>query len=609
MKTATSSLTPVQQEEVARKEIEADLKTWHEKFQKAVVTGKDDLNKRISEITRRQNESQVLGVGKALYVQLDELSSTEFANLKGKILKIVGRLDDSTTENDELSANEDLIKAVRATGLSIKDKAQALRSWRQNLIDETQSLVSAATDSTLEIVDNIRDLGLQEIGMKWAWMEGVTYKDWSKYNSLKKSFDELRHDIEKLATDHPTLLQMDQSSEDIENAGMTVAEDAAKELGRLKDVGKWKIQAKDKSDDFSTKHIPAAAVQAGKNVVKKASEAGEAITGTQQGSLDSILSQATASAADAASLISSGVIGTEQPLAESVVSAASESIYGASAKVLGTEPNVAEKVATKISEVVSGTKQPLSEKIMSAGKSRVAGAASQISAGIDAEKSAAQDVLLDVSSQASEAGSSVSSGAQSVISAASKKAEKGASGASEAIKGTPAPASDSFASDASSNVASIASVISEAISGADTSTPVRESVSSVASSMSSSVSSVGSKASKRVVGGASAQRVEARSIVYEDTISDDGEAAFSEKIQSMASQAGDKFSDITEAVSEALLKPTPTKGSAESISSLASDRYYSAVSAASIALYGTPQGTAESIVSVASGRYADAVAA
>ena len=90
----------------------------------------------------------------------------------------------------------------------------------------------------------------------------------------------------------------------------------------------------------------------------------------------------------------------------------------------------------------------------------------------------------------------------------------------------------------------------------------------------------------------------------------DDEESYSEKIQHMAEEAGDRFHDITRAVSEALLGPTPTaQGSAESVSSLAAAQYSSTLSAASVALYGTTQGTGESIASVASSRYAEAVAA
>jgi hypothetical protein len=106
-----------------------------------------------------------------------------------------------------------------------------------------------------------------------------------------------------------------------------------------------------------------------------------------------------------------------------------------------------------------------------------------------------------------------------------------------------------------------------------------------------------------------AQFVAAKQIIYEDVLEEDDDSSFSERIQSMASEAGDKFSDITKAVSEALLRPTVTQGAVESITSLAAEQYSSALSAASVAYYGTQQGTGESIASIASSRYADAVAA
>jgi len=105
-----------------------------------------------------------------------------------------------------------------------------------------------------------------------------------------------------------------------------------------------------------------------------------------------------------------------------------------------------------------------------------------------------------------------------------------------------------------------------------------------------------------------AQFVEAKQVVFDDVLDDD-DSTYSEKIQSMASEAGDRFSDITKAVSEALLKPTSTQGSVESVTSLAAAQYSKALSAASVAYYGTQQGTGESIASIASSRYADAVAA
>lgn len=134
--------------------------------------------------------------------------------------------------------------------------------------------------------------------------------------------------------------------------------------------------------------------------------------------------------------------------------------------------------------------------------------------------------------------------------------------------------------------------------------------SGISTAASSSFSSASSDAAKSVWGGAMAQHVEAKQIIFEDVIEDSSdEDTFSEKIQEMVGQAGTKFADVTKAVSEALLQPTSTPGSVESITSLAADQYSSALAAASSVLYGTEQGTGESIASVASSRYSEAVSA
>jgi hypothetical protein len=111
-----------------------------------------------------------------------------------------------------------------------------------------------------------------------------------------------------------------------------------------------------------------------------------------------------------------------------------------------------------------------------------------------------------------------------------------------------------------------------------------------------------------VWGGAIAQFVEAKQIVFEDAV-EDRDDSFSEEIQNVASEAGDKFGQITKAVSEALLKPTGTGGTVETVTVLAAEQYSSALSAASVALYGTGKGTGESIASAMTSRYADAVSA
>jgi hypothetical protein len=568
--TASKSLTPQQQEAEARKEIAADLKKWQDKFATAATKGREDLEERVQDITHRQIKSQVDGVGAALNVELEETIKDEISALKTKIVSMVRSLSKESIAADAQNAQRDVSTAVREAGVSIKTKAQALRAWKHNFNDETFALIEAASNSTLEVVDNIRDLGLQEIGTKWAWMEGVTYKDWAEYHTLKKSFEDKRDQVEDVAKNPKVLTQIQEAGDEIESKGMSVATEAAMELKRLKDAGIWKINAGDSSDDFSTKHAPAAAVKAGQEILEKVAGASEAIVGTSQGTMGSVISQASTSAADVVS--------------------------SASSMIVGKQPGKIEEAASRASGAILGTETPSVESI-----------ASKASSGVEDIKNAASSAVIQPIEQVVGKANEAAAGdqqpiAESVISAASEKAKDAASDAGSVV-GTPPP-HGSATSKISESISSVISAASEALPATESIESVR---SSIVDSASSTTSSIAFKASKKVWGGASAQFVDAREIVYEDVIEED-DSAFSLKIQSMASQAGDRYSEITNAVSEALV-PTSTQGNVESITSLASAQYADALLAASRALYGTEQGTGESLVSVASGKYAQAVAA
>ena len=512
--TASSSLTPEQEVAKNREQIENDLKNWEDRFTKAADKGVEDLEERVKEITDRQVQSQVHGVGEALVIQLDEVASSEIAKLKKEILHQIKKFPEEYDDDDLGKATLSLSRSTRFAGMTIKDKGQALRSWKEGYDQETQSLVSAATASTLDVIDNIRDLGLQEIGLRWAQMEGVTYKDWSRYNEVKKTFDVWRSKVEAVAQGHEGLRKSKEACEELESRGMAAAEETASELARLRDVGKWKLEAGDLSDDFSTRNVPAKAAAGAQQVMEKASSVSEQVIGTSPGTTEETISDASEKAAGSAS--------------------------SASSVVIGTEPGVAEKA------------------------------------------------------------SSHATGAASIV---SEKARE----VSENLVGVSMPVHESIASDVSDGASSIASAISGAVSGS--STPLTESASSGASSVSVSASSVASEASKKVYGGAMAQAVGEQKPILDDVIVDDDDATYSEKLQDMVNQAGDKYGDITKAVSDALLKATSTQGTVESASSVADEQYSRALKAASSVLYGTQTGAVESATSLAADRYAQAVAA
>ena len=507
---ASSSATPEEEAKQTREKIESDLKNWQQKFAKAADKGTEDLEERVREITERQIRSQVHGVGEALVIQLEETSRSELAKLKKEIKVLVKKLPQEYNDADFGRASLSLSRSTRHAGVTVKDKAQSLRTWKENFDKETHSLVSAASESTLDVIDNIRDLGLQEIGLRWAQMEGVTYKDWSKYHEVKKTFDEWRQKVEAVAKDHEGLQKAKEAGEEIESRGMASAEKTAKELARLKEVGQWKLEAGDVSDDFSDKYMPAAAAAGAQKAMDKASSASEHVFGTSQGTVESAFSEAT----------------------ERV----SEAISSASSAAVGTKSGVVEQASPSVVDAASGVSERASEALIGTPKPK----------------------------------------AESIISAAKDKANQVASDASETVVGTPAPA---------------------------------ESASSGASSVISSASSVATQASKKVFGGAMAQQLGEQKPILDDVFSDDDDATYSEKMQSMVNQAGDRFADVTNAVSEALMKAETTQGIAESASSVADEQYSKALAAASSVLYGTETGTVESVTSIAAGKYAQAVEA
>lgn len=500
-----------------RERIKNDLRTWQGKFAAAADKGSEDLDERVKEITNRQIDSQAHGVGKALLAQLEETSKSSIDGLKSTIKQTVKNIPEDVTKDQLESAYEKLVAATRTAGMTIREKAQAVRSWKQTYDEETDYLVKSAVESTVAVLDNIQDLGLQEVGMRWAWMEGVTYKDWAKYHELRHTFEEWRSEVEGVGAKHNGLYKAHEEGDKVEDKAMAIAGEAAKELARLKDVARWKLWAGDSTGDFSNKKVPARVFKTAQVVMDNVEEA--------------------------ASKVSESILGSETPATESAASVVKDRIEEVSSKssepIIGTDPNAAQKAATAISEAVIGS-QATTDSISSVASSKI---------------------------------NDASSASQSVVLAAKHKKDQ----VKENIVGTPAPPHESVVSEASSSLESMAS----AASGAP----------------------------KKAWGGAMAQKVEAKQIIYDDIIDDSDDMSYSEKIKSAVSEAGDRAAQLTKAISEALLNPTSTQGTAESVTSLASEQYERALSAASSVLYGTEQGTVESMASVASDKYAQAVTA
>lgn len=237
----------------ARVRIDTDLQRWQEKFAFAANKGVEDLEERIEEIVSALVKSSVNSHGQSLSTALQTVAEEEVAAIKQRINGLAQSLPEEEALDAEESACDQLVNDIRTSAISVRDRAHALREWSISFDRELVRRVTAAVNSTLDILGNVRDLGLQEIGIRWAWMDGVTYKDWARYHALKAQLEDWRNEIRKVSMNHKSIADAKAAASEILDSGMAVAEDTAKELVRLKDVGSWKLAAREVSDNFDTR--------------------------------------------------------------------------------------------------------------------------------------------------------------------------------------------------------------------------------------------------------------------------------------------------------------------------------------------------------------------
>lgn len=250
---AQPTLTPTEQAQQVREKIASDLERWQGKFALAADKGIEDLEERIGEIVSALVASSANSHGQSLSTALQLVSAEQLSSIKQRINELADSMPEEDAPEIEESTKDLLIRDIRTSAISVRDRAHALREWSISFEDELVRRVTAAVDSTLDVLDSIRDLGLQEIGMRWAWMDGVTYKDWAKYHALKTQLEEWRNEIRNVGMNHKSVSDARAVASDILDQSMHEAEQAARELVRLKDVGIWKIAAREVSDDFETR--------------------------------------------------------------------------------------------------------------------------------------------------------------------------------------------------------------------------------------------------------------------------------------------------------------------------------------------------------------------
>lgn len=226
--------------------VKQDLEQWQNKFASQAEEGAANIEDRVDNIARSMILNNAQTTGQKFVDDLESTSVDETKTAKQAISQMIA----SNEEKDEAAQLEEAIAAIRAAGVAVKKKAQTIRAWRQQFESELQSTVLATADVHFQILDETRALALQQIGMKWAWTEGITYEDWAKYHALKGTFSDWTEELKQLIVTHPSLLEAQEAAAKVEDEAMAIAAEAAKSLGSLKGSAQWKIEHKDSTDEF-----------------------------------------------------------------------------------------------------------------------------------------------------------------------------------------------------------------------------------------------------------------------------------------------------------------------------------------------------------------------
>lgn len=383
----------------AREMVAQDLETWQTKFATQADEGATDIEERVAEVAKRMIEDNAKVTGKHLYKDLETTVDSALENLRAQIIKLA-----ETSENNPDRAHEQVITAIRSSGAGIKKKAQAIRQWREEYDNELQDTVIAVADIHFQILDETRNLALQQIGMRWAWTDGVTYKDWAKYHELKRTLNDWTEQLKQLVVTHPGLQEAQDASAQIEDEGIELASSTAKELARLKDVARWKLEAQDVTDSFDSTAMKLAAQEA-----IAAREAKSATKSVASGVSETV-NEATAAAHNAEQQIEDFAAPIVEPAKEELSSVFAASEVSESAKaVLEDESshsvNIIEGATSAIVNTVESVASDASSLVFE-GEESAASIVDQVSESAEAQSSVASESVVDaaevVSSELSE---------------------------------------------------------------------------------------------------------------------------------------------------------------------------------------------------------------
>lgn len=231
---------------ISRKEINQDLSDFEARLTAAAKKGSASLYERVSDIVAKKSESDPAARLEEMIAHLETVVKQELGALRNKTKTANAAQEGLPVESGLTGQQESLDhfkEAVKSSGSAIRNAAQEIRSFVSDLDSELVTEVSSSVNTTVEVLASVRDLSLQQVSAKWAYVDGVVYEDWEKYHALKRLLSQWQSDLTNVAFLHKGLVELRGATDALLVRGVAIAEDAAVELKKIKEDGLSKIQS------------------------------------------------------------------------------------------------------------------------------------------------------------------------------------------------------------------------------------------------------------------------------------------------------------------------------------------------------------------------------
>ncbi|KAK9457535.1 hypothetical protein V1511DRAFT_455951 [Dipodascopsis uninucleata] len=160
---------------LAREEIEQDIINWDNRFRQA---------------------------GKSAVTNLYKDMEAYFASTRSQLVtEMQANLSKAQVEIDNVLSMSPPEKLEKVSELSLSEKTSDLRDKARSALTSFVKEAENIRQSALDVFKTVTDIGLHELGRKWAFMDGVTWRDWKELQGLRQMAEEFSQVIKDIPID------------------------------------------------------------------------------------------------------------------------------------------------------------------------------------------------------------------------------------------------------------------------------------------------------------------------------------------------------------------------------------------------------------------------